>query len=95
MSQGQAIFDTTVRIGRERDQTTEVLIERWQTLNDERARDELVRRFVADVKKRGLPVRQLELRAQDGRMLGPEDTIVRPIADEHRGRGPAPSMPKS
>lgn len=31
-------------------------------------------------KKTGLPVRKLELRAQDGRILGPEDTIVRPPA---------------
>jgi DNA-binding HxlR family transcriptional regulator len=29
-------------------------------------------------KKSGLPVRRLELRAQDGRVLGPEDTAVRP-----------------
>jgi DNA-binding HxlR family transcriptional regulator len=28
-------------------------------------------------KKTGAPVRKLELRAQDGRVLGPEDTIVR------------------
>jgi len=39
-------------------------------------------------RKRGLPVRKLELRSQDGRVLGPEDTIVRPIpnstADERR-----------
>jgi DNA-binding HxlR family transcriptional regulator len=39
-------------------------------------------------RKRGLPVRRLELRSQDGRALGPEDTVVRAIsdavADEHR-----------
>jgi DNA-binding HxlR family transcriptional regulator len=39
-------------------------------------------------RKRGLPVRKLELRSQDGRVLGPEDTIVRPIpnstTDERR-----------
>jgi DNA-binding HxlR family transcriptional regulator len=29
-------------------------------------------------RKRGFPVRKLELRAQDGRVLGPEDTVVRP-----------------
>jgi DNA-binding HxlR family transcriptional regulator len=29
-------------------------------------------------KKSGLPVRRLELRSQDGRVLGPEDTVVRP-----------------
>lgn len=28
-------------------------------------------------KKAGLPVRKLELRAQDGRLLGPEDALVR------------------
>ncbi len=28
-------------------------------------------------RKLGLPVRRLELRSQDGRVLGPEDTIVR------------------
>jgi DNA-binding HxlR family transcriptional regulator len=28
-------------------------------------------------KKRGLPVRRLELRSQDGRALGPQDTVVR------------------
>ena len=28
-------------------------------------------------KKSGLPVRRLELRAQDGRVLGPQDTVVR------------------
>jgi DNA-binding HxlR family transcriptional regulator len=28
-------------------------------------------------RKAGLPVRRLELRSQDGRVLGPEDTIVR------------------
>jgi DNA-binding HxlR family transcriptional regulator len=28
-------------------------------------------------KKHGLPVRRLELRSQDGRVVGPEDTIVR------------------
>ncbi|AYZ64181.1 transcriptional regulator [Burkholderia multivorans] len=27
-------------------------------------------------RKNGLPVRRLELRAQDGRVLGPEDTVV-------------------
>lgn len=27
-------------------------------------------------RKHGLPVRRLELRAQDGRVLGPEDTVV-------------------
>jgi DNA-binding HxlR family transcriptional regulator len=32
-------------------------------------------------RKRGLPVRKLELRSQDGRVLGPEDTIVHPIRD--------------
>jgi DNA-binding HxlR family transcriptional regulator len=31
-------------------------------------------------KKRHLPVRKLELRAQDGRVLGPEDTIVSKVA---------------
>ena len=30
-------------------------------------------------KKRGLPVRRLELRAQDGRALGPQDTEVREL----------------
>ena len=29
-------------------------------------------------RKSGLPVRRLELHAQDGRVLGPEDTVVRP-----------------
>jgi DNA-binding HxlR family transcriptional regulator len=29
-------------------------------------------------RKNGLPVRRLELRAQDGRVLGPEDTLVSP-----------------
>jgi DNA-binding HxlR family transcriptional regulator len=29
-------------------------------------------------KERGQPVRKLELRAEDGRVLGPEDTIIRP-----------------
>jgi DNA-binding HxlR family transcriptional regulator len=29
-------------------------------------------------KKSGLPVRRLELRAQDGRVLGPDDAVVRP-----------------
>jgi DNA-binding HxlR family transcriptional regulator len=29
-------------------------------------------------KKTGLPVRRLKLRAQDGRILGPEDTVVCP-----------------
>jgi RNA polymerase sigma-B factor len=51
MSQVQASFDTTIRIGRERDQTTEVLIERWQKLSDERAREELVRRFMPIARK--------------------------------------------
>jgi DNA-binding HxlR family transcriptional regulator len=32
-------------------------------------------------RKSGLPVRKLELRAQDGRILGPEDTIVRSPPD--------------
>jgi DNA-binding HxlR family transcriptional regulator len=32
-------------------------------------------------KKHGLPVRRLELRSQDGRVLGAEDTIVRAVAD--------------
>jgi DNA-binding HxlR family transcriptional regulator len=32
-------------------------------------------------RKRGLPVRKLELRSQDGRVLGPEDTIVHPVPD--------------
>jgi DNA-binding HxlR family transcriptional regulator len=32
-------------------------------------------------KKSGLPVRRLELRAQDGRVLGPDDTIVRTAAN--------------
>jgi len=30
-------------------------------------------------RKLGLPVRRLELRSQDGRVLGPEDTIVRRV----------------
>ena len=29
-------------------------------------------------KKSGRPVRKLELRGQDGKLLGPEDTVVRP-----------------
>jgi DNA-binding HxlR family transcriptional regulator len=38
-------------------------------------------------KKSGLPVRRLELRAQDGRVLGPEDTEVRmPSPPAKRGR---------
>ena len=38
-------------------------------------------------KKAGLPVRRLELRAQDGRVLGPEDTIVRsPPSESDRTR---------
>lgn len=32
-------------------------------------------------RKSGLPVRKLELRAQDGRVLGPEDTVVLPPPD--------------
>jgi HxlR-like helix-turn-helix len=28
-------------------------------------------------RKSGLPVRKLELRAQDGRIVGPQDTVVR------------------
>ncbi len=32
--------------------------------------------------KNGLPVRKLELRAQDGRVLGSEDTVVRSPPDE-------------
>lgn len=32
-------------------------------------------------RKSGLPVRKLELRSQDGRVLGPEDTVVRPPTD--------------
>ena len=32
-------------------------------------------------RKTGLPVRKLELRAQDGRVLGPEDTVVLPPPD--------------
>jgi DNA-binding HxlR family transcriptional regulator len=39
-------------------------------------------------RKRGLPVRKLELRAQDGRVLGPEDTMIRPLPDPAAdGRG--------
>jgi DNA-binding HxlR family transcriptional regulator len=30
---------------------------------------------------RGLPVRKLELRSQDGRVLGPEDTVVHPVRE--------------
>jgi DNA-binding HxlR family transcriptional regulator len=30
-------------------------------------------------RKRGFPVRKLELRAQDGRVLGPEDTVIRSV----------------
>jgi DNA-binding HxlR family transcriptional regulator len=39
-------------------------------------------------RKRGLPVRKLELRSQDGRVLGPEDTAVLPLPDlpESRAR---------
>ncbi|WP_430982002.1 winged helix-turn-helix transcriptional regulator [Burkholderia stabilis] len=32
-------------------------------------------------RKSGLPVRKLELRSQDGRVLGPEDTVVLPPPD--------------
>jgi DNA-binding HxlR family transcriptional regulator len=32
-------------------------------------------------RKRGLPVQKLELRAQDGRVLGPQDTMVRPLPE--------------
>ncbi|WP_175811457.1 winged helix-turn-helix transcriptional regulator [Burkholderia contaminans] len=32
-------------------------------------------------RKTGLPVRKLELRSQDGRVLGPEDTLVLPPPD--------------
>ncbi|NTZ81659.1 helix-turn-helix transcriptional regulator [Burkholderia metallica] len=32
-------------------------------------------------RKTGLPVRKLELRSQDGRVLGPEDTVVLPPPD--------------
>jgi hypothetical protein len=32
-------------------------------------------------RKRGLPVRRLELRSQDGRLLGAEDTVVRTVSD--------------
>jgi DNA-binding HxlR family transcriptional regulator len=32
-------------------------------------------------RNRGQPVRKLELHAQDGRVLGPDDTIVRPASD--------------
>ena len=32
-------------------------------------------------RKRGLPVRRLELRSEDGRVLAPEDTVVHPIPD--------------
>jgi DNA-binding HxlR family transcriptional regulator len=44
-------------------------------------------------KKRGLPVRRLELRSQDGRVLGPEDAFVSPMRDSadggsHRGSSP-------
>jgi DNA-binding HxlR family transcriptional regulator len=39
-------------------------------------------------RKRGLPVRKLELRSQDGRVLGPEDTVIRPLPDPAAdGRG--------
>lgn len=41
-------------------------------------------------KKNGLPVRRLELRAQDGRIIGPEDTVVRfPPGAEQEARGVA------
>ena len=44
-------------------------------------------------RKAGLPVRKLELRAQDGRVLGPEDTFVRPpskkVASARTARSPA------
>jgi hypothetical protein len=36
-------------------------------------------------RKQGLPVRKLELRAQDGRALAPEDTEVRPLPDPAAG----------
>ena len=36
--------------------------------------------------KNDKPVRRLELRSQDGRLLGPSDTRVKPAARE-RGRG--------
>jgi DNA-binding HxlR family transcriptional regulator len=39
--------------------------------------------FLAD-KKTGLPVQKLELRAQDGRLLGPEDAVVRLPAGDHQ-----------
>jgi DNA-binding HxlR family transcriptional regulator len=32
-------------------------------------------------RKYGLPVRRLELRSQDGRVLGPEDTVVARVVD--------------
>ena len=32
--------------------------------------------------KHGMPVRKLEVRSQDGRMLGPEDTIVRRLPEQ-------------
>jgi DNA-binding HxlR family transcriptional regulator len=32
-------------------------------------------------RKRNMPVRRLELRAQDGRLLGPADTVVKAFAD--------------
>lgn len=38
-------------------------------------------------RKLGMPVRRLELRAQDGRMLGPEDTVVIAAAERSRTRG--------
>jgi DNA-binding HxlR family transcriptional regulator len=32
-------------------------------------------------RRSGMPVRKLELRSQDGRVLGPDDTVVRPAPD--------------
>ena len=38
-------------------------------------------------RKRNLPVRKLELRAQDGRLLGPTDTVVKAFAVSTAGNG--------
>jgi DNA-binding HxlR family transcriptional regulator len=44
-------------------------------------------------KKTGLPVRRLELRAQDGRIIGAEDTAVHLPTEAEEGRRRAPRVP--